>query len=121
MPLWPNGINGARYFIPPYEHYNAEVASWARQLGLQMVNYTPGTTTNGDYTTPDMPRYFSSKGILDKVYSIEKKSGLNGYILLIHFGTDDARKDKLYNHLPSLIRTLKKKGYSFLSIPDAVE
>ena len=116
-----HGIKGAKYFIPPYEHYNAEVASWARQLGLQMVNYTPGTTTNGDYTTSDMPRYFSSKGILDKVYSIEKESGLNGYILLIHFGTDDARKDKLYNHLPSLIRTLKKKGYSFVSIPEAVE
>lgn len=46
------GITDAPYFIPPYEHYNATISSWARQLGLQVINYTPGTITNGDYTTP---------------------------------------------------------------------
>lgn len=35
------GITDAPYFIPPYEHYNATISSWARQLGLQVINYTP--------------------------------------------------------------------------------
>ncbi|MCQ2146081.1 MAG: polysaccharide deacetylase family protein, partial [Bacteroidales bacterium] len=111
----------APYFIPPYEYYNEEIASWARQMGLQVVNYTPGTTTNGDYTTPDMSNYYSTKVILNKVYSIEKNKGLDGYILLVHFGTEAARTDKLYNKLPELISKLQKKGYSFVTIPQAVD
>ena len=114
------GVTDAPYFIPPYEHYNATVSSWARQLGLQIVNYTPGTLTNGDYTTPDMPRYFSSKAILDKIRECEREdpSGLNGHIMLIHFGTDPARTDKFYDKLPGLIRELRRKGYSFTPLKD---
>lgn len=117
------GINydDARYFIPPYEHYNTQISSWAKQMGLQVVNYTPGTTTNGDYTTPDMTNYYSSKGIMNKVMSIEKEKGLNGYILLVHFGTEPARTDKFYKKLPELIAKLQKKGYSFVSIPEALD
>ena len=109
------GVTEAPCFIPPYEHYNGVISSWARQLGLQVINYTPGTSTNGDYTTPDMERYYSSKYILEKIRSCEKKDpdGLNGHIMLIHFGTVDARTDKFYDHLPQLIRELRRKGYSF--------
>lgn len=109
------GITDAPYFIPPYEHYNATISSWARQLGLQVINYTPGTLTNGDYTTPEMKRYFSSKEILGKIWEYERTdpNGLSGHIMLIHFGTDPARTDKFYDKLPGLIRELRRKGYSF--------
>lgn len=109
------GITDAPYFIPPYEHYNATISSWARQLGLQVINYTPGTLTNGDYTTPEMKRYFSSKEILSRIWEYERTdpNGLNGHIMLIHFGTDPARTDKFYDKLPGLIRELRRKGYSF--------
>ncbi len=109
------GITDAPYFIPPYEHYNATISSWARQLGLQVINYTPGTLTNGDYTTPEMKRYFSSKKILGRIWEYERTdpNGLNGHIMLIHFGTDSARTDKFYDKLPGLIRELRRKGYSF--------
>lgn len=109
------GITDAPYFIPPYEHYNATISSWARQLGLQVINYTPGTLTNGDYTTPEMKRYFSSKEILSKIWEYERTdpNGLSGHIMLIHFGTDPARTDKFYDKLPGLIRELRRKGYSF--------
>ena len=114
----PFGITpaSAPLFMPPYEYYNATVASWARSMGLQVVNYTSGTYTNGDYTTPDMAHYYSSRFIMDKVLSLERASGLNGYILLIHLGTDDARTDKFYNHLPQLIRTLQRRGYEFVPL-----
>ena len=114
------GVTDAPCFIPPYEHYNSTVSSWARQLGLQLINYTPGTLTNGDYTTPEMSRYFSSKEILDKIRECERKdpNGLNGHIMLIHFGTDPARTDKFYDKLPGLIRELRRKGYSFTPLKD---
>ena len=118
--LWEFGITDAPYFIPPYEHYNATISSWARQLGLQVINYTPGTLTNGDYTTPGMSRYFSSKEILGKIREYERTDpdGLNGHIMLIHFGTDPSRTDKFYDKLPGLIRELRRKGYSFTSLKD---
>ena len=114
------GITNAPYFIPPYEHYNATISSWARQLGLQVINYTPGTLTNGDYTTPEMKRYFSSKEILGRIWEYERTdlNGLNGHIILIHFGTDPARTDKFYDKLPGLIRELRRKGYSFTPLKD---
>ena len=114
------GITNAPYFIPPYEHYNATISSWARQLGLQVINYTPGTLTNGDYTTPGMSRYFSSKEILGKIREYERTdpNGLNGHIMLIHFGTDPSRTDKFYDKLPGLIRELRRKGYSFTPLKD---
>ena len=41
----------APFFLPPYEWYNDSIAAWTRQLGLQLINYTPGTASNADYTT----------------------------------------------------------------------
>lgn len=110
-----------RYFIPPYEHYNAQVSSWAAQMGLQVVNLTGGVLTNGDYTTPDMPRYYSNKDIWNKVFDTERKQGLNGQIMLIHLGTEPARAEKFYDLLPRLISELKKRGYEFTPLVEAIE
>ena len=35
---------------------------------------------------------------------------------MVHFGTDERRTEKFYDHLPDLIKTLKKKGYRFVSL-----
>ena len=52
---------------------------------------------------------------------LEKKEGLNGHLILIHLGTDDRRIDKFYNgYLDKTIRMLKRKGYSFMPIREAV-
>lgn len=111
----------APLFVPPYEHYNTEISSWTKALGLQLMNFTAGTWTNADYTTPDMKSYRTSKEIYDRVMSVEKKEGLNGHIMLIHLGTDDKRTDKFYEgYLDKMIKVLRKKGYSFVSIREAV-
>lgn len=111
----------ARYFLPPYEWYNDSIAFWTAELGLQLVNFTPGTRSNADYTYPEMrERYVDSKTVLQSVFDYEKKSasGLNGFILLIHIGTDPRRKDKFYLRLPQLISELKKKDYRFVTISE---
>ncbi|HAQ19784.1 MAG TPA: cellulase [Prolixibacteraceae bacterium] len=104
----------ARVFLPPYEWYNAESVDWSRQIGLKVVNFTPGIRSNADYTTPDMPAYRSSETIMNDIKNFEKKdpNGLNGCIMLIHLGTAPERTDKFYNRLDDLISFLKKNGYS---------
>jgi peptidoglycan/xylan/chitin deacetylase (PgdA/CDA1 family) len=111
----------APFYIPPYEYYNKEISAWAKSMGVQVVNFTPGTGTNADYTTPDMKNYRSSKAIYDRVMEVEKKEGLNGHLMLIHFGTHDDRTDKFYKgYMEKMIKTLKRKGYTFAPIREAV-
>ena len=109
----------ALFYLPPYEWYNDSISFWTREWGLQLVNFTPGTRSNADYTYPEMGnKYLSSDIIMQSILNFEKNkpNGLNGFILLIHFGTDPRRTDKLYHHLPALIRELKNRGYNFLKI-----
>lgn len=103
----------APVFLPPYEWYNAQQVDWSRQLGLTVINFTPGIRSNADYTTPDMANYRSSETILKDIQTFEKSdpNGLNGCIILIHLGTAPQRTDKLYNRLGDLLRFLKKQGY----------
>ena len=109
----------SKYFLPPYEWYNDSIAQWTSTLGLQLVNFSPGTRSNADYTYPEMAsKYVASKTVHQSILSYESShaSGLNGFILLIHIGTDPRRKDKYYLHLPDLIATMKFKGYHFVTI-----
>lgn len=102
-------------FLAPYEWYNRLIADWTREAGLRLVNFTPGTGTNADYTTPDMSNYRSSEELMDRLVRFEKSEpgGLSGAILLIHPGTDPARKDKFYLRLEELIEILTGLGYNF--------
>lgn len=103
------------YFLAPYEWYNSAVSSWTSELGIQLINLTPGTGTNGDYTTPEMKNYRSSDLLWEKLIKFEETDpqGLNGAFLLIHPGTDPARTDKFYLRLGDLIRHFSEKGYTF--------
>jgi peptidoglycan/xylan/chitin deacetylase (PgdA/CDA1 family) len=113
----------APYFIPPYEWYNAEIAGWAREMGLVLFNFSPGTSSNADYTTPSMKEYLSSAAIYGRILAYEKKDlkGLNGFILLIHIGTDPERTDKFYLKLEDLITELEGCGYSFAPIDELLK
>lgn len=111
----------APYYLPAYEWYNDSIAAWTRELGLQLVDFTPGTYSNADYSFPEMGnKYLSSDSIFTRILRYERRDphGLNGFMLLIHIGTDPRRTDKFYNRLPRLIDTLNKKGYQFVKITE---
>lgn len=111
----------AIYFLPPYEWYNDSIASWAEESGIKLINFTGGTRSNADYTIPEMGnQYVDSKTIYNSIISFEKQSvsGMNGFILLVHIGTDPGRTDKFYFYLPELVRELKGKGYKFVRIDE---
>jgi peptidoglycan/xylan/chitin deacetylase (PgdA/CDA1 family) len=104
----------APWFLPPYEWYNGQVSRWCAEAGVRVVNMTPGSVTNADYTTPQMgSRYVSADSLLARLDRAERGAGLNGYLLLVHAGTDPARPDPLYDRLDELIGLMKKRGYGF--------
>ncbi len=109
--------------MPPYEWYNDSIAVWSKELNLQLINYTPGTLSHADYTTPEMKNYRSSQTIWNSIIDFEKKSpsGLNGFILLLHIGTDPKRTDKFYLRLPELIFWLKQKNYRLMKIDELLQ
>ncbi|MBC7947335.1 MAG: glycoside hydrolase family 9 protein [Chitinophagaceae bacterium] len=117
-----NGIDlrQVRHFLPPYEWYNDTIVEWTREIGLDLINYTPGTMSHADYTTPEMPNYRSSEQIYNSIISYENspRTNLNGFILLTHIGAGPKRTDKFYNRLPALIKLLKAKGYQFQRVDE---
>jgi peptidoglycan/xylan/chitin deacetylase (PgdA/CDA1 family) len=117
------GINKkeARYFLPPYEWYNKAIAEWTENEGLSLINFSPGTLSTADYAYPEMGvRYRNSDEIYQSIMNYERTvpNGLNGFILLIHIGTDPRRTDKFYNRLGDLLQELNDKGYTFVRIDE---
>lgn len=113
----------ARFFLPPYEWYNDSIAAWTKAIGLQLVNFTSGTLSHADYTTPAGKNYRSTDVIFQSIvdYESRRPAGLNGFILLAHIGTDEKRLDKFYYRLPRLIEWLKGKGYQLVRVDDLLQ
>lgn len=106
----------AQIFLPPYEWYNDSISLWTSESGLKLVNNSSGTITNQDWTFPDKGKpYFSSDSLMKNFLAYEKNIGMNGYIMLIHPGTDPRRTDKFYLQLDSVLNYLESRNYSFRS------
>lgn len=119
------GVNqpDSRFFLPPYEWYNDSISTWTKELGLILVNFTPGTYSNADWTHPELgTQYLGSDSIYARIlrYESAKSDGLNGFLLLTHIGTDPRRKDKFYLRLDSLITALGDKGYRFTLLDKSI-
>jgi peptidoglycan/xylan/chitin deacetylase (PgdA/CDA1 family) len=111
-------VKGLRYWIPPYEHYNETIVKWSRELGLTLINFSPGTISHADYTGEKDANFASSKKIWDSIFKKEKEDphGLNGFVLLIHIGAGEGRKDKFFYQFDRLLNELCGKGYGLLRI-----
>ena len=115
--------SAAHVFLPPYEWYNDSIAAWSLSAGLQLVNFTPGTSSNADYTWPALGRsYVPSDTILSRIlgYEATQTSGLNGFILLLHVGVDPRRTDRFSMILDWLITELRRRGYAFRLLSEAL-
>jgi len=113
----------APFFMPPYEWYNDTISVWCNREGIQLINYSPGTLSNADYTIPSMHNYRSTETIFRSIINFEEKekTGLNGFILLLHIGTHPDRTDKFYFRLGELIDVLALKGYQFVRIDQLLQ
>lgn len=109
---------GVRYWVPAYEHYNSEIARWSEELGVRLVNFTPGTRSNADYTGEADANFVPSERIAASILEREKSEpdGLNGFLLLMHIGAGPGRRDKLHARLGELLDRLAERGYSFVRV-----
>jgi endoglucanase len=112
------GVDRPRYFLPPFEHFNQDIVDWSAELGLLLVNYTPGTRSSADYTEDDSPRFVSSRAILESIVHREWEAphGLNGFLLLMHIGSGPRRTDKFHDHFGELLNALVDKHYQFVRV-----
>lgn len=117
------GVSPPKYFLPPYEHFNVDIARWTDGLGLKLVNFTRGTRANADYTPEDAPNFVSSRTILDSILNREREDphGLGGYLLLLHLGAGPKRADKFHTHFSTLLNELNTKGYRFVRVDELLE
>ncbi|MBK9119353.1 MAG: polysaccharide deacetylase family protein [Phycisphaerales bacterium] len=104
------------FFIPPYEWYNSDQVRWAKDAGIILFNFTPGSGSNRDWIPEDHPRFVTSAQILADILAYEHRDphGLNGFLLLLHLGSQ--RADKLHPQLDPLLVELKQRGYEFVRV-----
>jgi peptidoglycan/xylan/chitin deacetylase (PgdA/CDA1 family) len=119
----PDPSLGSSYFLPPYEHYNRDIADWTRELGRTLINFTPGTRSNADYTGEADKNFVSSQAIFDSIVKKEREDphGLNGFILLLHLGAGPGRQDKFHHRFGELLDYLSGKGYQFVRVDELLE
>ncbi len=118
----PFGIDrrGVRFFMPPYEWWNVEVAGWSSAMGHRVVGFTPGTRSNADYTADDAPNFVSSEAIWASIqrHEAEDEHGLNGFLLLSHIGVGPARTDKFHDRIGEVIAWLLANGYQPMTVDE---
>ena len=109
-----------RYFLPPFEHYDRAIAEWSAEMGLTLINFTPGTRANADYTADSDANFISSQAIFDSILNREREDadGLNGFILLLHLGSGPERTDKFVAHFGELLDALAARGYRFVRVDE---
>jgi endoglucanase len=109
---------GIGYFLPAYEHFNQQIADWTAERGLHLVNYTPGTRSNADYTGENDKNFVSADAIYQSIISHENQDPhqLNGFILLLHAGAGPSRRDKFVSRFADLLDHLQNEKYHLVRI-----
>jgi len=116
------GNAGPVYFIPPYEWFNDDQVRWAREMGVVLFNFTPGSGSNRDWAPEDHKSFVPSRQIIDDILKYEATKdphGLNGFLLLLHVGSQ--RRDKPYPMLGELLDELKRRGYGFVRVDELLK
>jgi peptidoglycan/xylan/chitin deacetylase (PgdA/CDA1 family) len=113
--------NDPIYFIPPYEWYNQDQTRWAREMNVLLFNFTPGSGSNRDWAPEDHKSFVPSTKIMSDILAYEQKDphGLNGFLLLLHVGSQ--RQDKSFLHLDGLLKELKARGYQFVRVDELLK
>jgi peptidoglycan/xylan/chitin deacetylase (PgdA/CDA1 family) len=112
-----------RYFVPACEHSNQQIAGWAKELRLTLINFTPGTCSNADYTGEADSNFVPSQTVLDSIMTREQRDphGLNGFLLLLHLGSGPNRAEKFHNRFGELLDYLGAKGYQCVRVDELLE
>lgn len=92
-----------RYFRPPYGEYNSKLVNVAARLGLTTIQY--------DLASGDPDKRITAEQLSH--YVIHNVKG--GSIVVMHI---NQRGWRTAEALPSIIQTLRKRGYTFVTVSD---
>ena len=84
-------------FLPPYEHYNQEIADWATAMGLTLVDSAPRHPLECRLYGKGDKNFVYHEGHLSKASSARRnriRTSLNGCIFLLRIGSGPSRADK---------------------------
>ena len=89
-------------------------------MNVLLFNFTPGSGSNRDWAPESHKSFVPSQKIIDDILAYEKKDehGLNGFLLLLHVGSE--RKDKTFLLLKPLLSELRARGYKFVRVDELV-
>jgi len=107
------------FWRAPFGEYNENILTWAAEAGYLHIYWT-GSFDTHDWVTDESSKLFSTPDeIYDRILAIEEEqnAGLNGVIMLMHLGSQRT-ENHVYEVLPKLIQTVRKKGYALGKISD---
>jgi len=112
---------GPIFFVPPHEWYNRQHVAWARELGVVLINYTPGTGSHRDWIPEGDRGFLPSRRILADILAFEDREpqGLNGFLLLLHLGSQ--REDKMHYQVDTLVAELVRRGYALVRVDELLQ
>ncbi len=113
--------NAPIFFVPPYEWFNRQHVAWARELGVVLINFTPGTGSNRDWIPEGDRGFVPSRRIRSDILAFEDREpqGLNGFLLLLHLGSQ--RQDKMHHQIDTLLDELVRRGYALVRVDELLQ
>ena len=113
------------YWRAPFGEHNLQIRRWAAELGYRQVGWTFGHGNGENMDTLDWvvdstaAGYMTSQQILQKILDFGKDdpSGANGSIILMHLDTQ-RRNDPVYEIIPTLIDSLRERGYKLVTVSE---
>ena len=102
----------------PYGEINAELISWAEQLGYAHVGWTSGFDSLDWVSDTDDRLYRSSEEIMDRLLRLAAAPSGRGHggIVLMPLGVDRPLEEKLSVKLPAIIDGLRELGYELVKV-----
>lgn len=110
-----SGKKMAPLWRAPFGELNKDILLWAAEAGYKHIGWSARLDSWDWVTDTTSSLYRSNKEIMEHILSVEKKSGLNGKIILMHFGTE-RKKDLPYLVFDDLFKELRKRNYKFVTI-----
>jgi len=123
------GKHMAPVWRAPYGEHNVEIRKWAAELGYVHVAWTANSKTRQNMDSLDwvpnssFPGYFPALLIKDRLLSFgqNEPEQANGAVVLMHLGSQRDESDRLDKWLPDIIRTLRQRGYEFITASQLID
>ncbi len=110
----------------PFGEHNAEIRSWAAELGLQHVDWTRGGRTSLDaldwVNDPDADIYLDPEAMARRILTFEERSGvgLAGSIILMHLGSSRPAPP-LLEALPIVLDETDRRGLRAVPVGELLQ